>query len=139
MAAAPGGVVHVSLHQYSEAVALDPLPNDADDVVELLSAEAPIPVWLDAAKDFSRYVRVIVGLQCYFTARANPSLSCLSCPWCHPIQVQSCEAVLNEAISPDAMHDALGHGGVNQTLACLRQSFHWSGMPAESWYVCACV
>lgn len=53
MAAAPGGVVHVSLHQYSEAVALDPLPNDADDVVELLSAEAaPIPVWLDAAKAF---------------------------------------------------------------------------------------
>jgi hypothetical protein len=29
------------------------------------------------------------------------------------------------------MHDALGHGGVNQTLACLRQSFHWSGMPAD--------
>jgi hypothetical protein len=52
MAAAPGGVVHVSLHQYGEAVALDPLPNDADDVVELLSAEAPIPVWLDAAKAF---------------------------------------------------------------------------------------
>lgn len=53
MAAAPGGVVHVSLHQYSEAVALDPLPGDADDVVELLSAEAaPIPVWLDAAKAF---------------------------------------------------------------------------------------
>lgn len=55
MAAAPGsgGVVHVSLHQYSEAVALDPLPQDAYDVVELLSAEAaPIPVWLDAAKAF---------------------------------------------------------------------------------------
>lgn len=53
MAAAPGGVVHVSLHQYNEAVALDPLPQDAYDVIELLSAEAaPIPVWLDAAKAF---------------------------------------------------------------------------------------
>lgn len=48
-----GGVVHVSLHNYDEAVALDPLTQDAYDVVELLSAEAaPIPVWLDAAKAF---------------------------------------------------------------------------------------
>jgi hypothetical protein len=30
------------------------------------------------------------------------------------------------------MHDALGHGGgVNQTLAFLRQSFHWPGMQAD--------
>jgi hypothetical protein len=62
MAAAPGGVVHVSLHQYNEAVALDPLPQDAYDVVELLSAEAaPIPVWLDAAKAFLAQGNVSVG------------------------------------------------------------------------------
>lgn len=30
-----------------------------------------------------------------------------------------------------AMHDALGHGGVLQTLDCLRQSFHWPGMRAD--------
>lgn len=37
------------------------------------------------------------------------------------------------------MHDALGHGGVNQTLACLRQSFHWPGMLADvSMFVRVC-
>lgn len=62
MAAAPGGVVHVSLHQYDEAVALDPLPQDADDVIELLSAEAaPISVWLDAAKAFLAQNNVSAG------------------------------------------------------------------------------
>lgn len=30
-----------------------------------------------------------------------------------------------------AMHDALGHAGVNQTVACLRQSFSWPGMQAD--------
>jgi len=30
-----------------------------------------------------------------------------------------------------AMHDSLGHAGVNQTVSCLRQSFHWPGMQAD--------
>ena len=52
-ASGAGEAVHVALHQFNEAVALDPLPQDALDVIELLSAEAaPIPVWLDAAKAF---------------------------------------------------------------------------------------
>jgi hypothetical protein len=59
---ASSGVVHVSLHQYEEAVALDPLPQDADDVIELLSAEAaPISVWQDAAKAFLAQNNVSAG------------------------------------------------------------------------------
>lgn len=57
--------MHVALHQYNEAVALDPLPQDAFDVVELLSAEAaPIPVWLDAAKAFLAQGNVGVAYTC---------------------------------------------------------------------------
>ena len=38
-----------------------------------------------------------------------------------------------------SMHDALGHGGVNQTLSCLRQSFHWPGMHGDvSMFVRVC-
>eukprot|EP00879_Flechtneria_rotunda_P033392 GHRR01036979.1.p1 GENE.GHRR01036979.1~~GHRR01036979.1.p1 ORF type:complete len:198 (+),score=51.38 GHRR01036979.1:217-810(+) len=55
MAADDNGIVYVALHEHNEAVALprNALPQDPDDVLNLLSSEAaPLQCWIDTAKAY---------------------------------------------------------------------------------------